>query len=102
MSATTPGNGNSIDIGNSCGLTFAQWAGLRSLRALSAQMLVTNNDTSEFNGSNLISPGTYQLLDLVKIGYNQVYLQPYQYMFSMPNNVPYINNPGYSSNGSNN
>ena len=48
---------------------------------------------------NLIPTGTYQLLELVKIGYNQLYLQPYQYFFTMPNGAPYINNPGYSNNG---
>lgn len=92
--------GDQYEIGNSCGLTFAQWAGLRSLRALSTTVQVTNpNTTGNINVFNLIPNGTYQLLELVKIGYNQLYLQPYQYYFSMPNGAPYINNPGYSNNG---
>ena len=93
-------SGAQFSLGNSCSLTFAQWAGLRSLRALSTTLQVNNNNTSSnITGMNLIPSGTYQLLDLVKIGYNQLYFQPYQYFFSMPNGAPYINNPGYSNNG---
>ena len=100
-------SGDTATIGNSCGLTFAQWAMTRSLRALSMNMQVTNSYNTITNGTtgkpainngqlNLIPNGTRQLLDMVRVGYDQLYMQPFQYLFNMPNGAPYISDPGYS------
>lgn len=100
-------SGDTATIGNSCGLTFAQWAMTRSFRALSMNMQVTNSYNTITNGTtgkpainngqlNLIPNGTRQLLDMVRVGYDQLYMQPFQYLFNMPNGAPYISDPGYS------
>ena len=45
---------------------------------------------------NLIPNGNRQVLDMVRVGYDQLYMQPFQYLFNMPNGAPYINDSGYS------
>ena len=79
----------------------------RSLRALSMNLMVSNQYNTLSSGAtgktlpdksqlNLIPNGTRQLLDMVRVGYDQLYMQPFQYLFNMPNGAPYIANPGYS------
>ena len=100
-------SGDTATIGNSCGLNFAQWAMTRSLRALSMNMQVSNaynTVTDQATGKpsanksqlNLMPNGSRQLLDMVRVGYDQLYMQPFQYLFNMPNGAPYIADPGYS------
>ena len=99
-------SGDVATLGNSCGLNFAQWALTRSFRALSMNMLVTNKYSTVKSADggaptvqgqlNLIPNGNHQLLDVVRVGYDQLYMQPFQYLFNMPNGAPYINATGYS------
>ena len=99
-------SGDEATIGNSCGLTFAQWALTRSFRALTMNLQVTNqyNTVTDANGNptankgqlNILPKGNRQLLDMVRVGYDQLYMQPFQYLFNMPNGAPYINDTGYS------
>ena len=100
-------SGDEATIGNSCGLTFAQWCMTRSLRALSSRLQVTNTYNTITDGTtgkpsmnkgqlNLIPNGNRQVLDMVRVGYDQLYMQPFQYLFNMPNGAPYINDSGYS------
>ena len=100
-------SGDEATIGNSCGLNFAQWAMTRSLRALSSRLQVNNTYNTITDGTtgkpsankgqlNLIPNGNRQVLDMVRVGYDQLYMQPFQYLFNMPNGAPYINDSGYS------
>ena len=79
----------------------------RSLRALSSRLQVTNTYNTITDGTtgkpstnkgqlNLIPNGNRQVLDMVRVGYDQLYMQPFQYLFNMPNGAPYINDSGYS------
>lgn len=110
INVSKPYLSGTVQLGNSCNLTFAQWAGLRSLRALNMPINVTNEQSTTYitvNNQNvapfqLVPNGTYKVMELFKPGYNQLYMQPYQYAWNMPNDVPYLTNPGYSQSSSSN
>lgn len=114
--------GQIATVGNSCGLTFAQWAGLRDINCLGSTVNVTNENNTIYSATNtngdntqtstsvatvgqaldVLPAGNYSYIDLVKIGWNQLYLQPYQWRWNMPNDVPYITDTGYSNTPSSN
>ena len=119
---STAVQGQIASVGNSCGLTFAQWAGLRDINCLGATLSVTNENNTIYtatnsNGSNtqtstavatvgqaldVLPTNQYTLMDLVKIGWNQLYLQPYQWRWNMPNDAPYLTPTSYSDTPSSN
>lgn len=119
---STAVEGQIASVGNSCGLTFAQWAGLRDINCLGATLSVTNENNTIYSATNtsggntqtstsvatvgqaldVLPINTYPLMDLVKIGWNQLYLQPYQWRWNMPNDLPYITDTGYSNTPSSN
>ena len=121
-SNSTAVQGQIATVGNSCGLTFAQWAGLRDINCLGTNVTVTNSANTIYTATNtngtqtqtptavatqgqaldVLPPTQYPLMDLVKIGWNQLYLQPYQWRWNMPNDAPYITETAYSDTPSSN
>lgn len=103
-----PDSSTSQTIGNSLGLNFLQWAMLRSLRAMGVNARITNGFnllTTATNGLKFplqqLPTGTIKkILNLCAPGYNQLYMAPYNYIFTMPNDAPYIANTSYSQTGS--